>query len=306
MRHLTQKAECVRAVAFLPDGRLLSAAGKKAVTVWDPASGAVLDTVRTRMFVFALAVSPNGQEFAAAGRGPPSAAESEILVRHLTDPNGGLTYYWPIERPGSPHSIWSMAYTADGEYLIAARLRMGGGNMYDGEDCRWWHRPKVFESGNLSLSPRGFAVTAARTGTKFAVTARSQVLVYDHPERPAASTHPFKNEWASAVAFHPNGTSVLAGTGRFVVSTDRVTRTGWPTLLKTEVRAIRAVAVSPDGKTLAVGGALGRISLLDLETRVERLTYSFDIGSVHSLAYSADGLTLAVGAEKGLCLVDVE
>lgn len=306
MRHLTQKAECVRAVAFLPDGRLLSAAGKKQVTVWDPVAGIVLDTIKTRMFVFALAVDPNGEEFAAAGRGPPSAAESEILVRHLTDPTGGLTYCWPIRDRGFSHSIWSMAYTGDGEYLVAARLRMGGGNMYDGDECRWWHRPKVFESGGLSLSPNGFAVTAADTGTRFAVTSRSQVITYDHPTGPATATHPFANDWASAAVFHPNGSDVLLGSGRFLLSTDRLSRTGRPTQLKTEVRAIRALAVAPDGKTLAAGGTLGRVSLFEFDSRLERAAYSIDVGTVQSLAFSPDGTTLAVGAEKGLILVDAE
>ncbi|MEO2092336.1 MAG: hypothetical protein ABGY75_23020, partial [Gemmataceae bacterium] len=78
------------------------------------------------------------------------------------------------------------------------------------------------------------------------------------------------------------------------------------TPFKTGIRLIRALAVSPDGRTLIVGGSPGQVEVYDLPSREKRIAYDFDLGPVQSLAFAPDGLTLAVGAEKGLIVVDVE
>lgn len=309
MRRLTAKPECVRAVAFLPDGRLLSASGKKHVTVWNPADGSVTETIRTRMFVFALAVRPDGWEFAAAGRGQPGEDESVILLHDLVGSDNDDELRWRL--PGYPNrdtrtrSIWSLAYTGDGDHLIAARRVMGGGGMYDGGDCRCWDRRKVFDSVELVGQPRGYSVAADSSGSRFAVAEYSQFLVYDHPALPPVETHPFTNHWASAVCFLPDG-EVMIGSGQFLLSSGRHTRTGRLSRQKTDVRMIRTLAVSPSGHVLAVGGSPGRVEVYDLPSREKRTAYDFDLGPVQSLAFAPDGLTLAVGAEKGLIVVDVE
>ncbi len=309
MRRLTAKPECVRAVAFLPDGRLASASGKKQVTIWNPADGSVSETIRTRMFVFAIAVSATRNEAAFAGRGAPSDTHSTIQLHHLVGPHDRYELAWRIQgyptRDTRTRSIWSLAYTGDGEHLIAARRVMGGGGMYDGGDCRWWDRRKVFDSAELAGQPRGYAVAADTSGSRFAVAEYSQFLVYDHPAVPPAETHPFSNHWASAVCFLPDG-EVMIGSGQFLLSSDRHTRTGRLSRQKTDVRMIRTLAVSPTGHVLAVGGSPGRVELLDLPSRRLMTAYDFDLGPVQSLAFAPDGLTLAVGAEKGLIVVDVE
>jgi WD40 repeat protein len=308
VRRLTAKPECVRAVAFLPDGRLLSASGKKQVTVWNPADGSVTETIRTRMFVFALAVRPDGRELAIAGRMPPDQDESQIRIHPLYDMTDGTIYHWPFVRTSQwdrrSRSIWSMAYTSDGEYLIAARRMMGGANMYDGGDCHWWQRPAPFEHGNLDPAPPAYAVAANTSGSRFAVTGYSQLFVYDHPKRPGMLFR-FPNHWASAVCFLPDG-EVMIGSGQFLFFTDRSSYGSKLRQRKTGVRMIRTLAVSPTGQVLAVGGSPGRVEVYDLPTREKRTAYDFDLGPVQSLAFAPDGLTLAVGAEKGLIVVDVE
>lgn len=309
MRRLTDTKVFVRAVAYLPDGRLLTVAGKKSVTVWDPSSGQVVETIATRMFAFSLAVAPNGKEFAVSGRSPPASNESMIQICRLSDQRDSLLYYWAIrrfdERDRNPHSIWSLAYTGDGEYLIAARLRMGGGNEYDGSECRWWRQNTLFESGDLSPAPHGYKV-ASSVDSRCVVTGRSQFLVYDHPEQPVVATFRFDATWAAAAAFLPNGSDVVIGKSSFLLFTDRVNARRQLQPLKTDLRTIRTLTVSPDGQTLLVGGAPGRVERYDLATRTKTATYDFDVGVVQSLAVAPDGMTFAVGAEKGLILVDLE
>jgi WD40 repeat protein len=69
-----------------------------------------------------------------------------------------------------------------------------------------------------------------------------------------------------------------------------------PLRLKTGIRTVVAIAASPDGKTVLVGGRPGTIEVYDAAARTKTTTYEFGIGGVHSIAYAPDGLTFAAGA----------
>jgi WD40 repeat protein len=59
---------------------------------------------------------------------------------------------------------------------------------------------------------------------------------------------------------------------------------------------IYALAVSPDGATLACAGMDGAVKLLDLSTRRERASLKGHTGRVLSLAFSEDGKLLVSGS----------
>jgi WD40 repeat protein/tRNA A-37 threonylcarbamoyl transferase component Bud32 len=68
---------------------------------------------------------------------------------------------------------------------------------------------------------------------------------------------------------------------------------------------VRAVALSPDGRTLAVGGA-GGLLFFDART-YKRIGELLSVASfIESLAYSPDGRTLAVGSFDGARLLDAK
>jgi WD40 repeat protein len=73
-----------------------------------------------------------------------------------------------------------------------------------------------------------------------------------------------------------------------------------------------ALALAPDGKTLAYGTVFGKVQLHDIKTgkAIATLEQNGTNGAVHAVAYSADGKTLAAssraaGAERDVLLWDL-
>jgi hypothetical protein len=70
--------------------------------------------------------------------------------------------------------------------------------------------------------------------------------------------------------------------------------TNWP---------IRALAFTPDGRTLLSGGRDRTVRLWDLGTGRQMPPHDWKQGSVYSLAVSADGMLAAVGGSLGRCVL---
>ena len=108
-------------------------------------------------------------------------------------------------------------------------------------------------------------------------------------------------EEAHAVAF-AGGSTLASGSAEGVELWDLETRTGTTTSLS---GGVMAVAVSPDGATLASGSASGRVQLLGLESNQIVATFSGHAQAIRSLAFSPDGTTLASAGQDGIRLWDV-
>jgi hypothetical protein len=79
---------------------------------------------------------------------------------------------------------------------------------------------------------------------------------------------------------------------------------GKPERVKTGIRALTALAVSPDGRTLLAGGRPGTVERYDVMSHTRRAAFEFGAGVVHGLAFAPDGCTFAVAGDKGLLVCD--
>ena len=77
----------------------------------------------------------------------------------------------------------------------------------------------------------------------------------------------------------PGAELAVVGTNSFLDFMNPV-RKEKPTRLKTGVRTILAVAVSPDGRTVLVGGKPGAIEVYDVAGHTRTTAYDFGIGGV--------------------------
>jgi WD40 repeat protein len=108
------------------------------------------------------------------------------------------------------------------------------------------------------------------------------------------------------IAFSPDGKRVLAGGGDWKaggicqVNVWDVASKKQVIALRSPDRAILAVAVSPDSKTIASGGLGNSIHLWNAETGEETKTLRGHTRWIHALAFMPDGATLVSGAEDGI------
>ena len=69
------------------------------------------------------------------------------------------------------------------------------------------------------------------------------------------------------------------------------------------VITITSVAISPDGKTLAIGNMRDTVQLWDIETGEQKAILTGHTDRVWTFAFSPDGKTLASGGWDGTVLV---
>jgi WD40 repeat protein len=202
-------------------------------------------------------------------------------------------------------SLWSLSFAADGTRLAAAGRKLGGGNFPNGGGgCVWALGTRSEET---ALPADTYAVRFAPADDILAVTATRQVRFYERDVATERFVYPLQTDWAPAVTFLPSDGRAVVAAGSYVHLVDP-TGARKPVKVKSESRAVTALAPTPDGRGLLVGGKPGRVEVFDVggPTPTRRAGFDFDVGGVYGLAVSPDGLTFAVAADKGLLVCDVE
>ncbi len=249
------------AMAVSPDGRILALAGEDgAMNLFDPATGRRLAPALGGHGgpVYALAFSPSGTLLASGGsggvdsKGVPNAGEIRLWDLKGLHANGEVL---PLGEPIPAHTsaVHALAFSPDGQ-----RLASGGGGQLAWAD------------------PDGYAVEVRDVATGARVAGP---LV-----PPQTMEH---RTGVTALAFHPDGTHLAAGSEEGVVI---IWDAKAGTVVPTDALAVREIPGLPDDVCACVASVLGRdVLALSFDAAGERLLAGSKDGAFAAFAWDADG-----------------
>jgi WD40 repeat protein len=263
-----------------------------AVVFWNAANGRerTSDNLYIGSFEDSIAFGSNGQTVVLAGYGGQlrwDAATGRRIEEGERDSDDVLT---------------SLALSPDGELLA---LGDNGGFLLLRADGKGG----VIASAG-GLGEETYAVAFSPDGRTVARGRTKAVELYDTRGNLGKRLSVRKGA-VRAVTFTPDNKKVLAGTGRTPGQATREA-TGevvcWgleaakpkAVVLGEHAGPVYALAVSPDGQTLASGGEDRAIKLWDLASGQEKGALEWHIGPVYALVFSPNGQTLASGSSDGI------
>lgn len=284
----------VRAVDYLADGKLISGGSDRTVRIWDPETRKSILTITAYTPVYAVAAAPDGKTFAYAGRHPGQDAGSvPIRTFHLAKDKPGIIFDMPYQ-DGIPRSVWSLSYSANGHILAAVGRVMGGGNFPNGGGGLWFRTDGThsgplasLEAFSLRFAPTGnrLAVTGSAVvafyngpqetepvveyrlqsewasavaflpgSTKGFVGVNSALYFVDTTtqEKPKKVKTGFRT--ITSLATSANGQALFVGGKPGGVEVYHPETGSLRVRYDFGVGGVHAVAVSPDGHTVALGG----------------------------------------------------
>jgi WD40 repeat protein len=260
----------VQSVAFAPDGRTLASAGNDGhVHLWEQATGKELASWPAHGYaVLCLAFSPGGRLLASG------SFDETVTVW------GVATRKALVTLEGRPQLVTAVAFAPDGQTLATAhgdRLSFGAGGGVE-----WW------EVGSWKALG---ALESQAGATEYAPFATSA-----EPGNGGAPAERTRYGGILSLAYFADGATLVLGTALAgVVLWDVASRRERAAFYQ---KGCRAVALSPDGRTVAAAEA-SAVNLWDVECGKRRATLKGHKGAVWSVAFAPDGKLVLSGAKDG-------
>ncbi len=292
----------VRAVEFCPDGRLVSGGEDRTLRIWDVSTGQPVVTIAARRIIYTIAVSRDGQWIAYSGRPLSSHRDgNSVSILNAVDVSKEPDLEWEMYQ--TPPTIWSLAISADGRYVVAACRKPGGGGIPNGASAHWWDRTSPDRQGELPQN-QVYSLAFAPVGHALAIARRKTVDLLDSPDEAPRTSFELPSDWAEGIAYLPNSKTVVVGINSFLCFLDTDSKQ-IAKRVKTGIPRITCLCVSNDGSRLAIGGrAPEGVEIYSLPDRQLLRRYDFQLGGVNGISFSPDGLTLAIGGERGIIICD--
>ncbi len=315
-------------VAFSPDGALLAftdAGG--GITLWDPATAAVVDRVATDATgPRSVAFGPDGRTIATTGVGRVVQLWDAATRRHVADLQhvdgvrkvvfdqagdrllalgiGGDAVLWDVPREAvigqlvrsRSSKVANAAFSPDGRFIAGS----GSYGSTIGSILLWDREELPFEghvdtASGVAVSPDNAAVASS--------SADGTLIVWDREHRTERAV--VVGSGSSSLdtrgpALSQDGRLLVAG--HHGTTTIRDARTLRPLAEVAPGSAVERAVFSPDSRTLAVLADDRTVTLWE-PTGTPRTSRSVDGGTALDIGYSPDGSLLAVATSTGRVLL---
>jgi len=275
--------DLLRDVALSPDGAFAFAAGREPLLRAFSLAGALEPwNALLPNELYTVAVSPDGREVAAGGRG-----EEVILVEAGTGRISGR-----VTLTAEP--LRAVAYADGGRLLVAV--------AYEGPVRAFDRTQGLREVAAITVAARVTALAVSASGTAaYAGTREGALQAFDlaRPEEaPRRIETGFKDDSLDDVRLLPGERRALVRTGWILRLLDLASGAAVRDLGDGHV-SMNSLAVSPDGRLAATGSSEGKVHVFDVETGAAVAILSGHEAYVSGVAFTPDGRVIVSCSTSG-------